>query len=260
MDSALRLASPDAIVCGGYNYLASWEALRWARRNHVPFLLWVESTAREIRNGSAFLEGLKRRFLEQCDGFVVAGQSSLQYVKSYGIPEDTIFTAPNAVDTNFFSQATEQARRHADENRRSFHLPNRYFLFVGRLVKQKGIFDLLAAYAMLAPGLREQISLVFAGDGIARTELENRAAAIQPGSVKIAGFLQREALAVFYALAEAFVFPTRSDPWGLVVNEAMACARPAVVGSNGSITTPRSTTTCTRSSPITPPAVPPTRR
>ena len=231
MDSALQLASPDAIVCGGYNYLASWEALRWARRNRVPFLLWVESTARDLRSGSIFLESLKRRFLEQCDGFVVAGKSSFEYLNSYGVRNDAIFTAPNAVDTDFFKQAAEQARRNESEKRRSLHLPNRYFLFVGRLVKEKGILDLLEAYAMLAPELRGQVSLVFAGDGIARTELEKQAAAIKPASVQIAGFLQREALAVIYALAETFVFPTRSDPWGLVVNEAMACGLPVICSS-----------------------------
>ncbi|HYA26292.1 MAG TPA: glycosyltransferase family 4 protein [Terriglobales bacterium] len=231
VDSALRLASPDAVVCGGYNYLASWEALRWARRNRVPFLLWVESTVRDLRSGSLVLESLKRRFLQQCDGFTVAGKSSFEYLNSYGVPEHTIFTAPNAVDTDFFKQAAEQARRNESENRRSLHLPKRYFLFVGRLVKEKGIFDLLEAYAMLAPELRKQISLLFAGDGIARTELERRAAAIQPGSIQVAGFLQREALAVFYALAEAFVFPTHSDPWGLVVNEAMVCGLPVICSS-----------------------------
>jgi glycosyltransferase involved in cell wall biosynthesis len=84
---------------------------------------------------------------------------------------------------------------------------------------------------MLAPELREQISLIFAGDGIARKELDKQAAAINPGSVQAAGFLQREALAVFYALAESFVFPTHSDPWGLVVNEAMACGLPVICSS-----------------------------
>jgi glycosyltransferase involved in cell wall biosynthesis len=231
IDSALRLASPDAIICGGYNYLTSWEALRWGRRKRVPFLLWVESTVHDFRGGSIFLESLKRRFLEQCDGFVVAGKSSFQYLKSYGVREDTIFTAPNAVETDFFIQSAQVARSNAVVNRHNFNLPDRYFLFVGRLVKEKGIFDLLDAYAMLAPELREQISLVFAGDGIARKELEKQAAAINLGSVQIAGFLQREALAVFYALAESFVFPTHSDPWGLVVNEAMACGLPVICSS-----------------------------
>jgi len=166
--------------------------------------------------------------MEQCDGFVVAGKSQSEYLKSYGVPENAIFTAPNAVDTNFFMEAAEAARNNTGVNRQTFRLPNRYFLFVGRLVAQKGIFDLLDAYAMLAPELRTELSLVFAGEGIARSELHKRAAAIQPGSIQLTGFLQREELAIFYALAEAFVFPTHSDPWGLVVNEAMACGLPVI--------------------------------
>ena len=42
------------------------------------------------------------------------------------------------------------------------------------------------------------------------------------------GFAQRDQLAAYYALAEALVFPTLSDPWGLVVNEAMACGLPII--------------------------------
>jgi len=228
MEVALQAASPDVVICGGYNYLACWEALRFARRSSVPFLLWVESTARDLRSGSFFVESLKKRFLQQCDAFVVAGRSSSDYLKNYGAQEDTIFTAPNAVDTDFFRQSAQVARRNDAFNRQNFNLPDRYFLFVGRLVKEKGIFDLLEAYALLPPDFRQQISLVFAGDGAGRTELQKRAAAIKPGSVQVAGFLQREELAVFYAMAEGFVFPTHSDPWGLVVNEAMACGLPVI--------------------------------
>ena len=166
--------------------------------------------------------------MEQCDGFVAAGKSQSEYLRGFGIPDSAIFTAPNAVDTDFFMEAAEVARGNASLNRQIFRLPNRYFLFVGRLIAEKGVLDLLDAYAMLAPELRTQISFVFAGDGIARSELQRRAAAIKPGTVQVAGFLQREALAVFYALAEAFVFPTHSDPWGLVVNEAMACGLPVI--------------------------------
>ena len=42
---ALHNATPDVIICGGYNYVSSWQAMRWATRNRVPFLLWSESTA-----------------------------------------------------------------------------------------------------------------------------------------------------------------------------------------------------------------------
>jgi glycosyltransferase involved in cell wall biosynthesis len=73
--------------------------------------------------------------------------------------------------------------------------------------------------------------LVFAGDGASREELAQRAKRLSPGTVCFSGFAQREDLAGLYALAECLVLPTHSDPWGLVVNEAMACGLPIIVSS-----------------------------
>ena len=103
--SALRKVSPDAILCGGYNYVASWQSLFWARRHNVPFSLWVESTTRDLRSGSRLVKFLKAKFMHRCTAFVVPGRASFEYVMSYGAPEESIFTAPNAVDTKFFPRA-----------------------------------------------------------------------------------------------------------------------------------------------------------
>ena len=54
---------------------------------------------------------------------------------------------------------------------------------------------------------------------------------MRPGAVCFTGFAQREDLARLYALGEGLVLPTYSDPWGLVVNEAMACGLPIIVSS-----------------------------
>jgi glycosyltransferase involved in cell wall biosynthesis len=51
------------------------------------------------------------------------------------------------------------------------------------------------------------------------------------GTICFPGFAQRENLAGLYALSETLVLPTHSDPWGLVVNEAMACGLPIIVSS-----------------------------
>ena len=226
--SALRRASPDAILCGGYNYMASWQSMWWARRNHVPFFLWVESTSADLRRNNPLIESLKAKFLRSSDAFVVPGKSSFAYLRSYGAPEEMIYTAPNAVDIEFFGQGAQEAHDNAATLRPALHLPARYFLFVGRLVPDKGVFDLLHAYGALSAEVRAAVGLVFVGEGIARAELEKRAAAIGSGEVHFAGFVQREQLPSYYGLAEALVFPTHSDPWGLVVNEAMACGLPVI--------------------------------
>jgi len=228
LPESLRNIRPDVIVCGGYNYVSSWQALRWAKRHHVPFILWSESTGNDSRNKHAPMEFLKSKFVASCDGFVVPGQSARDYLLSLGAAAERISVAPNAVDTALFANVGAAVQQHEAELRAQLALPDRYFLFVGRLIGGKGVLDLLQAYGHLPPALREQIGLVFAGEGPLRAELESQARDIHPGTVHFAGFVHREALAAYYALAECFVFPTRTDPWGLVVNEAMACGLPVI--------------------------------
>lgn len=225
MGAALQRARPDVILCGGYNYPASWTAMRWARQNRIPFLLWTESTARDFR--SQWTQSLKARFVSQCDGFVVPGISSREYLRRFGVRENRVFTAPNAVDTQFFSQRLNTTTTHC----RTSGLPQRFFLFVGRLVPEKGILDLVKAYAALAPEVRRRVGLVIAGDGAARRHLVQVASAVTAGSVHVIGFAQRELLAECYARADMLVFPTHTDPWGLVVNEAMTCGLPVICSS-----------------------------
>ena len=228
MNAALRKASPDVILCGGYNYIASWQALLWAGRKQVPFLLWTESNSKDFRRKNWFVESLKSKFLSKCYAFVVPGKASLQYLKSFGISAERIFTAPNAVDNDFFSQMSIKVLNNSAKLRQDFKLPTRFFLFVGRTVAEKGVFDLLLAYRELDPELRREFGLIFVGDGAARPELSKLADNDTPGWVRFPGFVQRENLAAYYALAEALVFPTHAEVWGLVVNEAMACGLPIV--------------------------------
>jgi 1,2-diacylglycerol 3-alpha-glucosyltransferase len=226
---ALSKATPDVILCGGYNYVASWQALLWARNRKTPFFLWSESNVQDMRRGHAVVEFLKMEFLKKCSGFVVPGRSALEYLRAHKVDEDAIFTAPNAVDNDFFLAAAASARRDAAKWRRELALPARYFLFVGRLVREKGGFELLSAYAKLDESMRQQIGLVLVGDGACRQQLESQASSITPGEVRFAGFAQRDRLAIYYALSEMLILPTYTDTWGLVVNEAMACGLPVIV-------------------------------
>jgi glycosyltransferase involved in cell wall biosynthesis len=229
--ATLNRVHPDVLICGGYNYLACWTAARWAKRHHVPFLLWTESTASDRRNVRLVVEILKKRFLDFCTGFVVPGKSSLNYLKELGIGESQVFTAPNAVDTALFSAIATATQKGSANIRARHQLPPHYFLYAGRLVEAKGIFDLLDAYGRLSADIRRSVGLVFVGDGADQPKLVAQAAQINPGRIQVLDFLQRERLGEVYALALSLIFPTHSDPWGLVVNEAMACGLPVIATS-----------------------------
>jgi glycosyltransferase involved in cell wall biosynthesis len=229
LSTALEVASPNVILCGGYNYLASWQAQAWAHKHEVPLLAWVESTAIDQRGNHKLIESLKRKFIRGCQGFVVPGKSSAEYLRSFNIAPDKILFAPNAVDIDFFAMQSANAQSNAAMHRRRLQLPDRYFLYVGRMVREKGIFDLLHAYGSLPESVRNEVGIVFVGNGPADSELQERAAKMRLSNVKFAGFAQKEELAYYYGLADAFILPTHTDPWGLVVNEAMSCGLPVIV-------------------------------
>src|SRR5271157_5094923 len=136
--SALKKVNPQVIICGGYNYAASWEALLWARRHGVEFVLWSESNGQDARGGRRWVEFLKAYFLRHCDRFVVPGKASFEYLRSLGSSEAGILTAPNAVDNSLFATQAENTRAHPTEFREKLELPSRFILFVGRLVPEKG--------------------------------------------------------------------------------------------------------------------------
>jgi glycosyltransferase involved in cell wall biosynthesis len=92
-------------------------------------------------------------------------------------------------------------------------LPRPVFLHVGRVAVEKNIEAFLA---LDLPG-----SKVVVGDGPQRAALERRFPAAH-----FAGWRQGEALARAYAGADVMVFPSRTDTFGLVMLEAMACGTP----------------------------------
>src|SRR5882757_5900994 len=141
---ALHVSNSDIILCGGYNYLAMWQAQRWARARNIPFLLWSESNIADARRNSWGVEFLKRRFIRACQGYVVPGSSASAYLQTFGVARKKISVAPNAVDVERFSDGAARAREDA-ELRQRMGLPQRYFLYVGRFTEAKGVFDLLTA-------------------------------------------------------------------------------------------------------------------
>ncbi len=199
------LHGSDAVVLGGWNQSAFWEALAWCRIRSVPSILWVESTGRDRRTGR--LELVKRTLLRSVAAFVVPGAAARAYVESLGVPATRIWAAPNAVDAGIFGSAART--RTAGPCR---------LVAVGRLAQEKGLDTLLEA----AEGL--PVEIVLAGTGPEEARLRGMAGP----NVIFLGQVARDDLPALYADADVAVMPSRSDPWGMVLNEAALAGLPLV--------------------------------
>ena len=103
------------------------------------------------------------------------------------------------------------------------------FLFVGRLAPEKGLDTLVEAFARYAAGdIGAHLRIVGAGQEEARLRTLARRHGMD-GRIAFVGPLQDDALVQEYLAANALVLPSRSEPWGLVVNEALHYGCPVIV-------------------------------
>jgi glycosyltransferase involved in cell wall biosynthesis len=202
----LRRFRPDAVAVGGWNQPAFWLALAYCRLRRIPLLVWVESTARDARSGSRALTLARDAMARGAAGAFVPGRASAEYARSLGL--ELVELAPNAVDVSIFGRAA------VDRSGRA----RCTFLYVGRLDPEKGVDTLLEAFRSL-PG-----ELVLVGGG----SDEPRLRALADDRVRFEGPKDRDELVEHYAAADVFVLPSRSEPWGMVLNEAAAAALPLV--------------------------------
>lgn len=231
VEAELDRWQPEAVAIPGWSDRAALAALRWARRRGVPVVVMSESTARDaVRR--PWKEWIKRRIVGLCDAALVGGGPHHDYLAMLGMDPARIFLGYDVVDNDHFRAGADAAR--ADPAARTARgLPERYFLASNRFLPQKNLPVLLDAFAEY----RRQTGpsawkLVLLGDGPLRAEIEARRATLGlDDALLLPGFRQYEELPAYYGLAEAFVHTASSEPWGLVVNEALAAGLPAVVSA-----------------------------
>ena len=225
---ALDRIDPGVVAINSYSAPDAQAALLWCRRRRRIAVCMMESTAGDAARAPA-REWVKRQVVGAFDAALAGGSAQRDYLVQLGFPAEAIATGYDVVDNAFFREGAERARRDPGQAR---HLPGLadpapFFLVSGRLVARKNIALLIDAYGRYRASAVRPWRLVVLGDGPERSALERRAAGTD--GVTFAGFRQYEDLPAYYGLAGAFVHPALVEPWGLVVNEAMAAGAVAVV-------------------------------
>jgi glycosyltransferase involved in cell wall biosynthesis len=212
-------------------HLAGWghpllmAALIYAGIRRIP--ITVESDTQNEPTRSVFRRSIKAIILPFVllipKFFFPAGTRQASYLMSYGVKPQKICIAQMTVDVRAIISNVDRNR--IETASVACSLQPVTFLYVGRLEPYKGIQQLLDAFSSLV-NRGENCRLVIVGDGSLR-ELVESVARDQP-LIDYLGRLTEEALFSVYSRANVFVLPSLIEPWGLVVNEAMAASLPVI--------------------------------
>jgi glycosyltransferase involved in cell wall biosynthesis len=123
--------------------------------------------------------------------------------------------------------------------RRRYNLPSAFYLFVGQPTKQKNLRLVVESYASgMLPG-EFQLPVVVTCNLRRSTLFEDTRARIEhaglSGLFQFTGYVPEEDLPLIYAAAQALLYPSRYEGFGLPPLEAMACGTPVVCSNSTSL-------------------------
>jgi glycosyltransferase involved in cell wall biosynthesis len=135
-----------------------------------------------------------------------------------------VIVLPNFIDLEKYYQ--DQVKRKKIRERWGFKNKDILIGFAGRLIEQKGWWELLNAFSLLES--EEKLFLLFMGSGPDKARIEKMVGELGlRSSVKLFGF--QSEMSSFYNGIDIFINPTKLEAFGLVQLEAQACGVPVIV-------------------------------
>lgn len=227
LSAELDAWEPDLVHVVSPTPSAGW-ARRYARRRGIPLVATFHthfvSYFRYYGFGAIERFGwwLLRRVYRGCRAIFTPSPAMAAELRDQGIRPVRIWS--RGVDTELYSPAWRdpalRASVGADED-----VP--LVLMVSRLVKEKDLLD-LPPMARHLEARGHDFEFVLVGEGPLRARLEE-----QLPNATFVGYQVGEALGRWYASADIFVFPSTTETFGNVVQEALASGVPAVVVDRG---------------------------
>jgi len=194
---------------------------------HTHFLSYIDYY---LKNVPILIEPVKNRmiknyraFYDYCDVVYVPTTEMIKDLASVGHATSNLKLWQRGIDRQLFNpnkKDTTYLQQHTQNNK-----PN--ILFASRLVWEKNLETLIDLY-QLNEAKNSPYNILVAGDGVAKESLKN-----QMPNAFFFGQVEHEDLAVLYASADIFFFPSITETYGNVVVEAMASGLPCVIANGG---------------------------
>lgn len=202
------ILTSNTVILGGYSTKKSMFLIFFMNFINKNFILNADGGF--IKDESKLKYRYKKHLIKSAKFWLSSGTKTSEYLKYYGANEENIFIYPfTSVYANDIS--TDKKVKSKDEM---------IVLFVGSFNKEKGINKLIKAATYL-----ENIDFIFIG-GQPSSFQENLSE--KKSNITFINHIGKSELNSYYENADLFVFPTYSDVWGLVINEAMAKGLPII--------------------------------
>jgi glycosyltransferase involved in cell wall biosynthesis len=202
----------------------NWAALRWARKHGVRLAYTSDSNLRDPQRRlvAPVKRLVLRYFFHYVDVFFATSEANEDYLLSFYAQRSKIHRIPFAIDVGRFKRAAS-----ADPARRYD------FIWAGKFISLKRAGDFIQALDVLAQRDTRPIKACIVGDGPLRESLHRQAEQLPSHcSIEFMGFVNQRGMPGILQAAEALVFTSDREAYGLIAAEAAAAGLALVVADN----------------------------
>ena len=221
----LKFHNPDRIIMCGWESLTIIFTIIYAKLHKKEIILSSGSTKYEKSVLRTLTKPYVRLLLKFFNGFISYGTAATEYLRSLGVTKE-ITPFYNSVDNEFFREIAANIDTRKTKTNYDFSQHSKLIIFSGRLVEIKCVDMLINVFHKLCNEFSD-IELLIVGYGPEEQNL--RKVAGDSTKVHFLGNKSMDDLAELYAISDILALPSKSEPWGLVVNEAMVCGCAVVV-------------------------------
>ena len=231
--SEISKERPDAVVVSAWTNITWWVAILASLKFKIPFFYHTDATGIAEHKKSRWKLWPKKFILGKlifplADGFLNAGNANKSLFSFYGVPDAKLVSFAYSWGYESLIKSADELAPMRSRLRSELGIPedSNVFLFCGRLIPEKNIFDLLEAYKNVTD---DKKVLMIVGDGHLRRQLTEYVLEHQIDEVHFCGFQNRNEISKYYAISDALVLPSSSETWGIVVSEALCFGLPVIV-------------------------------
>ena len=196
---------PKFLILGGYNLKYNSIIIKFLKNLRIKYFYWLERFDKDKKIKLKIIQLFIRNILFKADGILSVGKEAKSFYKQYN---KNTFNLPYSIEINKLNK-----KKYFNNNKINF-------LFVGQLIKRKGLDLVLNAINNLNPLMHNKIFFTIIGNGELSKEiriLENTR-----DNVKYYSYQSINKLNKFYLCNDVLLFPSRFDGWGVVPMEAMS--------------------------------------
>ncbi len=221
---------PTALLVYGWAFNSHLKVLRHFS-NRVPIFFRGDSTLLNDKTG--LKQRIRKLFLSwvygKIDYALYVGTNNKNYYKAFGLTEKQLVFAPHSVDSIRFSLNDDNTLAITNQLKQEIGLMEQdfVFLYAGKLEPVKNVSLLLNAFVKTQ--FDSNVKLVIVGNGPLENDIKNQFGS--SSNICFLPFQNQQAMPAVYKMAHYYILPSKSETWGLAVNEAMACGVPAIVST-----------------------------